>query len=125
GDHRGGGGRSDSEPRLGNRVHERQLGRVKGQALERDRERRPRGAAAIDAIAGDRVTERRHVNADLMRSARLQLDLEITEVPEALENPEAGDRGPTAATGQDGHADTVMRMAAERLVHPPPAGAHS
>src|SRR5262249_59666481 len=118
-------GRSEFQPRLGNRVHERQLGRVEGQALERDRKRLPCDTAAIGAIAGDRMTERRHVNPDLMRSARLQLDLEATEVSEALENPEAGDRGPTAATRQDGHADAVMRMAAQRLVDDPASCAPS
>src|SRR5262245_7311382 len=94
-------GRSEFQSRLGNRVHECQLRRVKGQAFESDRERLVRHPATIDEIAGDRVTERRHVNPDLVCPPRLQLHLEVAEALEPLENRKTGHRRLTSATWQD------------------------
>src|SRR5262249_61084201 len=80
------------------------------------------GRAAINTIAGDRMTGRGHVNPDLVGSPGLELHLEIAEVLESLENGKAGYGWLAAATGQNRHADTIMGMAAKRLVDDATAG---
>src|SRR5262249_26201277 len=74
----------EAEPIAGDGVGELKVGGM--QELAR-RQRRP--ATAVDAIADDRVVDRGQVDADLVRSPRLKLQLEERAAPAGAHHAEA------------------------------------
>ena len=81
-----------------------------------------RGARAVDGVAGDRMPERGEVDADLVRPARDEVELEQRPAGEPLADAVPGDRAPPVR--DDGHPLAVLRVAADRRLDPPDARRH-
>jgi hypothetical protein len=71
-------------------------------------------ATAVDRIADDRMTDRLHVNANLMRSPGLQLDVKERDRVQATSDSIVSNGGP--AIGPDNLAPSVHRMPTDRLI---------
>src|SRR5262245_32712705 len=76
------------------------------------RPRRQPRAAAVNGVADERRADVRHVHADLMRAASLELDLAVRVRAEALEH--AVTRARLAAAVDDGHSCALAGTAADR-----------
>src|SRR5690349_12300759 len=76
--------------------------------------RRQTRPAAVHRVADERRANVRHVHADLMRAARLELDLAMRVRAKALEHAIA--RARLAAALDDPHARALARMAADGSV---------
>ena len=75
--------------------------------------------AAVDRIAEQRVSERRHVYADLMGSSGLKPQGEIADLPKALSDRIMRDgRARGMSVADDRHAFAVGRMPPDRKIHP-------
>src|SRR5262245_35224123 len=74
------------------------------------------GAAAVDRIAEQRMTDVLQVDADLVRSAGLETALEQGRAPEALDDAKGGACRLAAVRDRHSHARTCV--APERRVDP-------
>ena len=85
--------------------------------------RRPFGkpeASAVHRVPHDRMAQMRQVQANLMGSAGLELDLQIGVAAKALDQPVVGDRPPPVRAHR--HAEPVGAMPADGLIHGPASG---
>src|SRR5690349_3463766 len=74
---------------------------------------------AIDRVADQRMTDRRHVDAYLMGSAGLQATLDKCRVLQHLEALPVRNRALATAAGDDGDPLAVVRRPGERCVDYP------
>ena len=72
------------------------------------------GAAAIDGVAEQRRANVRHVHANLMRAARLELELAVRVRAKALQDAVTGERG--ASAFGHGHLRSLAAVPADRRV---------
>src|SRR4051794_24286256 len=79
-------------------------------------------ASRVHGITCDWMTDRREMNADLMRAPGLEVDLEQRPRCEALANPVARDRRPSG--WDDGHARIVAWVATDRRLDAPVLSRH-
>jgi len=79
---------------------------------------RPARGAAVQGIGHQRVPDRGHVHADLVRAARVQAALDPAKSVIAAEPAHVGTRGFARVHGQvhHGHAQAVARVATNRRV---------
>ena len=87
----------------------------------RNRRSRPSGprrdvAGPVDRVAGDRMADRVEVDADLVRPAGDEVELEQRPAREPLADAVAGHRRP--AVGHDRHPRAVLRVAPDRRLDP-------
>jgi hypothetical protein len=88
-----------------------------GEALgvqELARERAGPLRAAVDAVAGDRVADRRQMDAELVRAPRLGVQLQQRVAVDLAQDVVA--RARLAAAGDDGHLLALHGMARDRRV---------
>src|SRR5437763_3481609 len=81
--------------------------------------------ASIHVVAGDGMTERGEVHADLVRASGLEAHLEEREAAEALEHPVPGHRPLALARRAHGHLHAVVRPTADRPVDHAVVRAHT
>src|SRR5436190_17837554 len=98
---------------------------VEEQAFERDAVRTgarttSRRPGPVDSVAGNRMADRVEVNADLMRPAGHEVQLEQRPAGEALAHAISRRRRP--AIRDDSHPGSVLRIASDRRFDPADLG---
>src|SRR5690606_31013822 len=95
-----------------------ETGRSRMERLSAHAERSAR-AAAVYRVTDERMADILHVDADLMRPPRLQLQLHIGVIAEPLEYGEMRD-GVLASAIRDGKQLAIVRIPPERSFDRPP-----
>ena len=83
----------------------------------------PRRPGPVDRVAGDRVADRVEVDADLVRPAGDEVELEQRPAGEPLADAVAGHRRPPVGTTR--HPRPVLRVAPDRRLDPPDRRRHA